>query len=61
MFRFTIRELVLVTIIVAMGVGWLLDNRRLRRDVSQANEKAFAYLMELTRIAPPPALPPNSK
>jgi hypothetical protein len=25
MFRFTIRELVLLTIIVAMGVGWWID------------------------------------
>jgi hypothetical protein len=30
MFRFTIRELVLLTIIVAMGVGWWLD--RAERD-----------------------------
>ena len=27
MFRFTIRELVLVTVIVAMGVGWWADRR----------------------------------
>jgi len=29
MFHFTIRELVLVTLVVAMGVGWWLDRSRL--------------------------------
>jgi hypothetical protein len=29
MFRFTIRDLVLLTLVVAMGVGWWLDHRRL--------------------------------
>lgn len=28
MFRFTIRELVLVTVIVALGVAWWLDRRQ---------------------------------
>jgi hypothetical protein len=28
MFRFTIRELVLLTIIVAMGLAWWLDHRQ---------------------------------
>ena len=27
MFRFTIRELVLLTLVVAMGVGWFIDHR----------------------------------
>jgi len=34
MFRFTIRELVLVTVIVAMGVAWGLDRARLAARVS---------------------------
>ena len=29
MFRFTIRELVLLTLVVAMGAGWWLDRSRL--------------------------------
>jgi hypothetical protein len=29
MFRFTIRELVLLTLVVAMGVGWWVDRSRL--------------------------------
>jgi len=28
MFRFTIRELVLLTLVVAMGVGWWLDHNK---------------------------------
>jgi hypothetical protein len=28
MFRFTIRELVLLTLVAAMGVGWWLDHAR---------------------------------
>jgi hypothetical protein len=28
MFRFTIRDLVLVTLVVAMGVAWWLDHQR---------------------------------
>jgi hypothetical protein len=31
MFRFTMRELVLVTLIVAMGLGWWLDRKNLVR------------------------------
>ncbi len=31
MFRFTIRELVLVTLIVATGLGWWLDRKNLVR------------------------------
>jgi hypothetical protein len=29
MFRFTIRELVLLTLVVSMGVGWWVDRRKL--------------------------------
>jgi len=32
MFRFTIRELVLLTVIMAMGLGWWVHVRRLQRD-----------------------------
>jgi hypothetical protein len=33
MFRFTIRELVLLTVIVAVGAGWWVERRRLSREV----------------------------
>jgi len=32
MFRFTIRELVLVTALVAMGIAWWLDRRGIERE-----------------------------
>ena len=38
MFRFTIRELVLLTVIVAMGVAWWKDRR-----FSAADRRALAY------------------
>jgi len=36
MFRFTIRELVLVTVIVAMGAAWWAERRQLNRELSVA-------------------------
>jgi hypothetical protein len=40
MLRFTIRELVLVTVIVALGVAWWLDRRRTSHIVSQLEARA---------------------
>jgi hypothetical protein len=34
MSRFTIRELLLVTVIAALGIGWWLDHSRLSRAVA---------------------------
>jgi hypothetical protein len=39
MFRFTIRELVLLTLVVAMGVGWWLDRSRLATRADSAEER----------------------
>jgi len=33
MFRFTIRELVLLTLVVAMGVAWWLDRSQMERQI----------------------------
>jgi hypothetical protein len=33
MFKFTIRELLLLTVIVAMGVGWWVDRGRLAEEL----------------------------
>ena len=44
MFRFTIRELVLLTIIVAMGVGWWLDSSRLGRFQTCRNEPTVRFV-----------------
>jgi hypothetical protein len=40
MFRFSIRELLLVTVIVAMGLGWWLRERELHAQVEQARDQA---------------------
>lgn len=40
MFRFTIRELVLVTIVVAMGLSWWLDRASLAAAKAEAVEDA---------------------
>jgi hypothetical protein len=58
MFRFTIRELVLVTVIVALGVGWWLDHRavtsenlglsRTKAHAVQAAEKFYGHLQVLS-------------
>jgi len=48
MFRFTIRELVLLTVVVAMGVGWWLDHREQVRQ----HEPAMAMLMRFTPKLP---------
>jgi len=59
MFRFTIRELILLTVIVAMGAAWWVDDRGLRQKTLEANDKANALFLQLTRISPPPTAPLN--
>ncbi len=46
MFRFSIREMMLVTLMVAMGVAWWLDRSHLASDASRYKEA----LMKLRRI-----------
>ena len=41
MFRFTIRELVLLTLVVAMGVGWWLDRRALTDQMARIKSNLF--------------------
>ena len=35
MFRFTIRDLLWLTLVVALGMGWWLDRQRLRDDCQE--------------------------
>jgi hypothetical protein len=42
MFRFTIREMVLLTMVVGMGVGWWLDRSTQARAVKEARNDAIA-------------------
>ena len=37
MFKFTIRELLLLTLVVGLAVGWWLDHRRLEESAELAN------------------------
>ena len=38
MFRFSIRDLLLLTVIVALGLGWALDRRQLAIHVAKERE-----------------------
>jgi hypothetical protein len=57
--KFSIRDLFLATVIVAVLVAWWADHRRLNQQVEKANDAADAYFSELTRIRPPPTPLPN--
>src|SRR5688572_13772409 len=46
MFRFTIRELVLLTLVVAMGVGWWID----RRLITRQQQKQKEYVRDLEQL-----------
>jgi hypothetical protein len=48
--RFTIRDLLWLTIVVAMGVGWLLSSRHQASETAQAYELA-RFLEEQLRLS----------
>jgi hypothetical protein len=52
MFRFTIRELFLTTVIAALAVGWFVDRSNL---VSELEE--FRFAVDLRNQGPPPVIP----
>jgi hypothetical protein len=52
MFRFTIRELVLVTLAIAMGVGWGVDRARLASQLAEAQKSADTAWHALSHPAP---------
>lgn len=49
MFRFTIRELVLLTLVVALAVGWWMDRRRLAAPLARLAEYQVAEKREMER------------
>jgi hypothetical protein len=55
--RFSIRDLLWLTALVAVLAAWWIDDSRLRQNVLEANDKADALFLELTRISPPPTAP----
>jgi len=49
MFRFTIRELVQLTLVVVLGLGWWLDRRRLVGPLAKLAEYQLGEQRELGR------------
>jgi len=57
--KFTIRDLLLVTVIVALAVGWGLDHRRLSTELEQLRPPELQISGDGT-ITPPKGFPlPN--
>jgi hypothetical protein len=50
MLKFTIRELLLLTVIVAMGAGWTFRERRLSAQASRWRLRAHALADELANL-----------
>ena len=46
MFRFTIRDLLWLMVVVAMGIGWRLDARKWRRELSQERDEKTRIILE---------------
>jgi hypothetical protein len=51
MFRFTIREVVLVTVIVALSAGWLVSFRQLCVARLEAQRLEFDLVVEQSRVS----------
>ena len=47
MLRFTIRELVLVTVIVAMGLAWWLDRRQMKGALAKQNHQLYVLRIDV--------------
>ena len=52
--KFTIRDLLLVTVIVALAVGWIADRRRMRDEVKQEVERVYTVLENRAPALNPP-------
>ena len=50
MFRFTIRELVLVTLVVAMGIGWWANRRSIVTVANDRFEQEMHLLMKYGKL-----------
>ena len=48
--RFTIRELLLVTVVVGMGVGWTIHSAQLRKELKALRSK-YEYLVNVADIS----------
>jgi len=52
MFRFTIRDVLWLTVVVALGVGWSVDRVRLTSQLAAAQESADIAWHALSHQAP---------
>jgi hypothetical protein len=55
MYRFTIRELVLFTLVVGLALGWWLDRRALVAESSARWDRIYDLTMELKGRYPSPS------
>jgi hypothetical protein len=46
MFRFTIRDVLWLTVVVALGVGWLLSYRSNRRELAALRQEAITHYLD---------------
>lgn len=46
MFRFTIRDVLWLMVVVGMGVGWRLDARKWRRELGQERDEKTRIILD---------------
>ena len=52
--KFSIRDLLLVTVIVALALGWWLDGSRLAAEIDRLKPKAWPSTISVQVLAPNP-------
>ena len=59
MFRFTIRDLLWLTVVVAVSIGWYLERRRVTPEDRQILKaaKALGFTVEIAKTGSPPPGP----
>ena len=46
MFRFTIRDLLWLMVVVAMGIGWRLDAQKWRRELARERDEKTRIILD---------------
>jgi hypothetical protein len=46
MFRFTIRDVLWLMVVVAMGIGWRLDTQKWRRELAQERDAKTKIILD---------------
>ena len=52
--RFSIRDLLFVTVIVALSMGWWVDRQRMREEVRREVERVYSVLDSRAAALNPP-------